>query len=189
MQGPVLDINTEAKTAIKNKLKRNKLDPIVISLPSASMITKDPLQQQSMKQSRPSNLGLNLTPSGLMAVSRASGLMLSPSLLSQSPSNLPFSPGIDLSELLARASSDHTPVDVFGEPESSCNESPANILRQAAPAILRNTSPASLMQDIFEPPKSELLSHLIGRNFATRILRSIPNSSCQAAAHPEKKGN
>ena len=49
--------------------------------------------------------------------------------------------------------------------------------------------PDSLMQDIFEPPKSELLSHLISRNFATRILRSIPNSSCQAAAHPEKKGS
>ena len=54
MQGPVLDINTEAKTAIKNKLKRNKLDPIVISLPSASMMNKDPLQQQSMKQQPPS---------------------------------------------------------------------------------------------------------------------------------------
>ena len=54
MQGPVLDINTEAKTAIKNKLKRNKLDPIVISLPSAAMINKDPLQQQSMKQQPPS---------------------------------------------------------------------------------------------------------------------------------------
>jgi hypothetical protein len=134
LQGPVLDINSEAKTAIKNKIKRNKLDPIVISLPSASMISKDPLQQQTVKRPRPSNLGLNLTPGGLLAASR-SGLMLSPSLLSQSTagllsaqqaSSLPFSPTIDFGELLVRAA-DHTPVDVFSESETSCNASPANL--------------------------------------------------------------
>ena len=160
LQGPVLDINTEAKTAIKNKLKRNKLDPIVISLPSASM--KDPLHQQSVKRPRPANLGLNLTPSGLIAASRASGLMMSPSLLSQSPGNiltsqhsqqsysssLPYSPGVDLNELLARASSDHTPIDVFSESDTSCNASPASMLRTTSPAsMLRTTSPATLLQE------------------------------------------
>ncbi|XP_063674643.1 uncharacterized protein LOC134811600 [Bolinopsis microptera] len=159
LQGPVLDINTEAKTAIKNKLKRNKLDPIVISLPSASM--KDPLHQQSVKRPRPANLGLNLTPSGLIAASRASGLMMSPSLLSQSPGNiltsqhsqqsysssLPYSPGVDLNELLARASSDHTPIDVFSESDTSCNASPASMLRTTSPAsMLRTTSPASMLR-------------------------------------------
>ncbi|KAL5258052.1 hypothetical protein ACHWQZ_G012865 [Mnemiopsis leidyi] len=123
--GPAIDMNTEAKTAIKNKIKRNKLEPIVISLPSASMLSKDPLHQQTVKRPRPSNLGLNLSPSGLLAASR-SGLILSPSLLSSQHGPLPFSPGVDLSEILARA--DHTPVDVFSESDTSSAPSSANLL-------------------------------------------------------------
>ena len=123
--GPALDMNTEAKAAIKNKIKRNKLEPIVISLPSASVLNKDPLHQQTVKRPRPSNLGLNLSPSGLLAASR-SGLILSPSLLSTQHGALPYSTGLDLSEILART--DHTTVDMFSESDTSSAPSSANLL-------------------------------------------------------------
>lgn len=136
LQSHSSDSNSEAKTAIKNKIKRNKLDPIVISLPSTAMFhNKDPLShQQTVKRPRPANLGLNLAQTNLMAASRASGLMLSPSLLAQSPllasqlsnSSHTFSPSIDINQLLAQRSADHTPVDIFSESETSCAASPAD---------------------------------------------------------------
>ena len=129
MQGQVQDINTETKTAIKNKLKRNKIDPIVIALPTM-LQHKDPLAQQNVKRPRPSNLGLSMPLNNLISTSIASGLMLSPSMLGVSSANsltnqlscsstssLGMSPNTDINDLLAHVSASSTPIDVFSESE------------------------------------------------------------------------
>ena len=110
-QGPVIDMNSEAKTAIKNKIKRNKIDPIVISLPTSvsnnnNNNNKDPLGgAPAAKRSRPNHLGLNLSsllPSAMAAAHQ--NLMLSPSLLSAAVSSssqgMRF-PSDQIAELLA----------------------------------------------------------------------------------------
>lgn len=164
VQGPVLDINTETKTAIKNKLKRNKIDPIVISLPTM-LQNKDPLTQQTVKRPRPTNLGLNMPLNNLISSSVASGLMLSPSMLGVSSSNSLAnqlscssssalgmssggSHGLDLSDFLAHVPTSSTSIDVFSD-----SETPISMI---SPSISCFPDRSMTREDVFKAIRSQV---------------------------------